>query len=114
MAVAAYTLPPDVDELLLQVASSNHLLLFGELHGTREVPALVAGLLPKLKQRGYRGLALELPSDQQAPLRAWADGLTDRPPPFFSQPSRDGRGNVQVLELARAARALDLELLCFD
>jgi hypothetical protein len=114
MAVAAYALPPGVEELVLQIAANHHLLLFGELHGTREVPALVAGLLPRLVERGYRGLALELPSDQQAPLTAWADGLIDQAPPFFTRPSLDGRANTQVLELARAARALGMELVCFD
>ncbi|HLZ28867.1 MAG TPA: hypothetical protein VKV73_16240 [Chloroflexota bacterium] len=114
MAVAAYSLPPAVEDVVLRIAASNHLLLFGELHGTREVPALVAGLLPKLVEHGYRGLGLELPRDQQALLTAWADGQLDQPPPFFTRPSRDGRGNVQVLELARAARVLGMELVCFD
>src|SRR6478672_2822983 len=107
-------LPAGVEDLVLQIAANNHLLLFGELHGTREVPALVAGLLPKLVERGYRGLALEVPRDQQALLTAWADGQLDQPPPFFTRPSRDGRGNVQALELARTARALGLPLACFD
>jgi len=114
MPVAAYALPPGVEDLVLQIAASNHLLLFGELHGTREVPALVAALLPKLVERGYLGLGLELPRDQQAPLTAWADGLIEQVPPFFARPSRDGRGNVQVLELVKAARALGMELMCFD
>ena len=115
MAVATYALPPGCRGAgLLQIAASNHLLLFGELHGTREVPAVVAGLLPKLVERGYRGLGLEVPRDQQAPLTAWADGLTDQPPPFFARPSRDGRGNTQVLELVKTARALGIELVCFD
>jgi hypothetical protein len=114
MAVAAYALPPGVEAEVLQVAAHSHLLLFGELHGTREVPALVAGLLPKLVERGYRGLGLELPRDQYAPLTAWADGLSDQPPSFFARPSRDGRGNIQVLEMVMTARALGLELVCFD
>ena len=114
MAVAIYALPSGVADQVLEVAANNHLLLFGELHGIREVPALVAGLLPKLVERGYRGLGLELPRDQQAPLTAWADGLIDQPPPFFTRPSRDGRGNTQVLELIKTARALGLELVCFD
>ena len=114
MAGVLNALPQSVEQLVLQVAESSHLLLFGELHGTREVPALVAGLLPKLVERGYRGLGLELPRDQQAPLTAWADGLTDQPPPFFAHPSRDGRANVQVLELTRAARTRGLQLVCFD
>ena len=114
MAVAVPALPPGVEERVLQVATSNHLLLFGELHGTREVPAVVAALLPKLVERGYLGLGLEVPRDQQAPLTAWADGLVDQPPPFFARPSRDGRGNTQVLDMVKAARALDLQLVCFD
>jgi hypothetical protein len=114
MAVVVPALPPGVEELVLRVAANNHLLLFGELHGTREVPTLVAGLLPKLVERGYGGLALELPRDQQAPLTAWADGLIDQPPPFFTRPSRDGRGNTQVLDLVKTARALGLALVCFD
>jgi hypothetical protein len=114
MPGATDALPSGVEEVLLQLAANSHLLLFGELHGTREVPALVAGLLPKLAERGYHGLGLELPRDQQAPLTAWADGLVDRPPALFSRPSRDGRGNTQVLELVKKARALGIELVCFD
>jgi erythromycin esterase-like protein len=114
MAVAADALPPGVEDRVLQIAASNHLLLFGELHGTREVPALVAGLLPKLVERGYRGLALEVPRDQQTLLTAWAAGQLDQPPPFFTRPSRDGRGNLEVLELVKAARGLHMELMCFD
>jgi hypothetical protein len=114
MAGVLYALPQGVEQLVLQVAETSHLLLFGELHGTREVPSLVAGLLPGLVELGYRGLGLEVPHDQQAPLTAWADGLIEQPPPFFAHPSRDGRGNTQVLELARTARALGLQLVCFD
>jgi erythromycin esterase-like protein len=114
MAVAVRALPPGVEERVLQVAANSHLLLFGELHGTREVPAIVAALLPKLVERGYRGLGLEVPRDQQAPLTAWADGLIEQPPPFFLRPSRDGRGNTQVLDMVKAARTLDLQLVCFD
>jgi hypothetical protein len=114
MAVAVPALPPGVEERVLQVAASSHLLLFGELHGTREVPAMVTTLLPKLVERGYLGLGLEVPRDQQAPLTAWANGLIEQPPPFFARPSRDGRGNTQVLDMVSAARALDLQLVCFD
>jgi hypothetical protein len=114
MAVAIYALPPGVEEQVLQIAERNHLLLFGELHGTREVPTVVAGLLPKLVERGYRGLALELPRDQHVALEAWADGLIEQPPAFFARPSRDGRGNAQVLELIKTARALGWHLVCFD
>jgi hypothetical protein len=103
-----------VEQQVLDVAERSHLLLFGELHGTREVPALVAGLLPKLCSLGYRGLALEVPHDQRASLVAWADGSSDRVPPFYARPTRDGRGSIEALELIKTASGLGLELLCFD
>ncbi|MDQ6669848.1 MAG: ChaN family lipoprotein, partial [Chloroflexota bacterium] len=81
MAVDVQALPPGVEERVLQLAASSRLLLFGELHGTREVPTLVAALLPKLAARGYAALGLEVPRDQQAALLAWADGQVDQPPP---------------------------------
>jgi hypothetical protein len=114
MPVAAYPLTASVEHSLLEVATRSHLLLFGELHGSQEVPAMLAGLLPKLAALGYCGLGLEVPRDQQAPLLAWADGRTDRPPPFYAQPSRDGRGSVEMLELVKAARSAGFDLLCFD
>jgi hypothetical protein len=114
VAVAVQALPPGVAEQVLQLAAGSQLLLFGELHGTREVPSLVADLLPKLAERGYVGLGLEIPHDQQGHLTAWADGLVVQPPPFFARPSRDGRGNAQVLDLVKTARALHLHVVCFD
>jgi hypothetical protein len=116
MTFAAYPLAAGrpVEQSVLDVAARSHLLMFGELHGTREVPSLVAGLLPGLIELGYRGLALEVPRDQREALLAWADGQTDRPPPFYARPSRDGRGSIEMLELVRNARGLGLEVLCFD
>jgi hypothetical protein len=103
-----------VEQRLLELASGAHLLLFGELHGTQELPALVASLLPRLIALGYGGLALEVPHDQRDALLAWGSGESASLPPFFSLPSRDGRGNLQALELARDALGLGLQVLCFD
>jgi hypothetical protein len=116
MTLVAYPLVPsgEVEQGVLDVAARSHLLVFGELHGTREIPSLMAGLLPGLARLGYRGLALEVPRDQRDALLAWADGQTDRPPPFYARPSRGGRGSVEMLELVKSARGLGLEVLCFD
>jgi hypothetical protein len=107
-------LASSVEQRLLELAAGCHLLLFAELHGTQEVPALVSSLLPKLAALGYGGLALEIPQDQRDALVAWAAGRAATPPPFFSLPSPDGRGNVQALELARVAGGLGLPVLCVD
>ncbi len=107
-------LPPTVDRAVLALAARCDLLLFGELHGTREVPALIAGLLDQLGGLGYGGLGLEVPSDQRQALANWAVGNTIEPPRFYAQPSRDGRGGSEGLELVRQAAALGWQVLCFD
>src|SRR3979411_1468161 len=79
---ASEPLPADVEQAVLDLAGRCDLLLFGELHGTREVPALVAGLLSKLGELGYGGLGLEVPSDQRQALAPGATGQRRSPPPF--------------------------------
>jgi hypothetical protein len=109
-------LPPEARAPIEDLAASSDVLILGEIHGTREVPGLVAGLLAPLNERGYRVLALEMPNDQQAPLLAWARGETDKVPDFFAKPNGDGRGNVQLLELVRTAVAPPFrwQVVCFE
>ena len=109
-----FQLPAAAEHSVLDVAGRSQLLLFGELHGTREVPGLIAALLPKLEALGYGGLALEVPFDMRDHLAGWASGHAAQPPAFYSHPSKDGRGNQQALDLAVAAIAHGFELLCFD
>ncbi len=109
-----YPLPASTEHSVLDVAGRSQLLLFGELHGTCEMPGVIAGLLPRLETLGYRGLALEVPFDARDDLAGWANGRTTQPPSFYSHPSKDGRGNQQALDLAATAAAGGFELLCFD
>jgi hypothetical protein len=109
-----YRLPAATELSVLDVAGRTRLLLFGELHGTCEVPSVIGALLPKLEVLGYRGLALEVPFDVRDQLAGWATGRAAQPPVFYSQPSKDGRGNQQALGLAVSAAARGFELLCFD
>ena len=76
--------------------------MFGETHGTKEVPAVLENLLPTLAKLGYGALALEVPRDEQAALTLWAKDDTAPAPRFFAKPSPDGRGNQQVLALGQS------------
>ena len=105
---------PDALQPLIALASRSDILILGEVHGTQEVPQFVTGLMKELIRLGYRGLALEIPADQRSALANWARGKQPDPPPFFTQPSPDGRGNKQVLECVRDAVHKGLEILCFD
>jgi erythromycin esterase-like protein len=111
-----YPLPPEARTGVEKLAASSDVLVLGEMHGTQEVPQLVAGLLAPLSELGYHALALEVPNNQQAAVLAWARGETKTIPGFFAFPNADGRGNAQLLALARIAAVPPFrwQIICFD
>jgi erythromycin esterase-like protein len=111
-----YPLASDLTRSLEETAAQSDILILGECHGTQEVPALAASLLTPLGNLGYNTLAIEVPADQQEPLRAWATGKTGTVPSFFARPSSDGRGNLQLLALVRMALSAPFRwnLICYD
>jgi hypothetical protein len=114
--LAPYELSTDVVQALIDVAVMSDVLLFGELHGTQEVPRLLVRLLDDLAAVGYRGLALEIPQDVRNMLEQWAKAESSTVPTFFAHPFADGRGNRQVLALVHQVLTSEHEwhLLCFD
>ncbi len=111
-----YSLPPAARARIEKLAASSDILILGEIHGTKEVPELAAGLLEPLAKLDYNILALEVPNQEQASLLASARGKTKRIPDFFANPSGDGRGNDQLLTLARIAVSPPFrwQIICFD
>ncbi len=114
--LAPYELCAEVLQALVNVAVTSDVLIFGELHGTQEVPRLLLSLLSALTMVGYRGLALEIPRSDRETLEVWARAQKDVLPEFFARPLADGRGNREVLALIQQALATqsDWHLLCFD
>src|SRR5688572_25707746 len=47
------------------------ILILGELHGTHEAPAVLAGLVRTLAARGAVQVGLEIPAAEQPALDAW-------------------------------------------
>jgi hypothetical protein len=91
-----YALPPEARTAIEKLAADSDVLILGEFHGTQEVPQLVAGLLSPLTELGYHTLAIEVPNNHQAAVRARALGETEAIPDFFANPNGDGRGNAQL------------------
>jgi hypothetical protein len=114
--LAPYELSPDVVQALIDVAVTSDVLLFGELHGTQEVPRLLVRLLDDLAAVGYRGLALEIPQDERDELERWARGESTTVPAFYAHPFADDRGNRQMLSFVHLVLTSerDWHLLCFD
>ena len=104
---APYPLPAKVGGTVTALAAQSDVLVLGETHGTQEVPEMTASLLMGLDKMGYHALALEVPADQQPALAAWATGKSAQVPSFYDgshdSAHSDGRANVQMLALVRAA-----------
>ncbi len=114
--IAPYELSADVLQALINVAETSDVLIFGEIHGTQEVPRLAFSLLGGLATAGYRGLALEIPRNDCESLERWARVQKAVLPDFFAHPLADGRGNREVLALVQQVHLSqsDWHLLCFD
>ena len=63
--LSPYDLPPAVQRSANELAGQSDVLVLGELHGTREVPAMAAAPLMPLTTLGYNVLALEVPANCQ-------------------------------------------------
>jgi hypothetical protein len=51
-ALPAYSLPPDAERSVEELAARSDLLILGEMHGTQETPEIAAGFLAPLSQLG--------------------------------------------------------------
>lgn len=88
------------------------LLLFGEMHGSQESPALIRGLACDISATQDVAVGLELPSRDQPLLDAFmASGGTENDvrqliASDFWQKGRDGRSSAAMLKLIEDMRAL--------
>jgi hypothetical protein len=114
--IEPYALPDKEQQSLGELAAETDVLILGEMHGMQEVPAVAVALLEPLTKLGYGALALEIPASDRDALTNWAIGKTVTIPEFFAHPWPDGRANIQVLVLIRAALSPshNWKLMCFD
>ena len=110
---------------LLEAATGHRVLLVGEIHGTAEVPALVADLADALAAEEPLVVGLELPRDEQKRIDAFLDSAgtgEDRAAllagKFWTRDYQDGRSSLAMLELLERLRQLRLrtpiEVLALD
>jgi hypothetical protein len=60
LASHQYDMENEGRNFLLNEAKNNHFFLLGELHGDKEIPALVRVLWPEMWRQGYRHIAAEV------------------------------------------------------
>ena len=120
--------PEEAAKTLVASAGVSRLILLGEMHGTREIPRLVAHVVSHYAAEGPVLLGLEIPGSGQADLRRYLDsagGEADRAAllstPFWQVDGdqHDGRRSHDVLDLIEHVRRLrteghDASLLAYD
>ena len=109
---------PAIVEAAAQIAehaAGHRLLVLGELHGTAQIPALVARLATAYARQGPLTLALEVPHSEQPAIDRYldsdgADGAWQAlaATPFWQvhDDQHDGRRSVQMRQLIEVVRAL--------
>ena len=115
-------------KLILSEAGDRRLILLGELHGTRQVPALVARLISAYSVQGPVLLGLEIDGSESAAMRRYlaSDGGPEAQAflpasPFWNVQGvqHDGRRNHEVLGLIEQVRRMraqgrDVAILAYD
>lgn len=127
--LSGHSEPPEAAaRTLVAAAGESRLLLLGEMHGTREIPRLVAHVVTHYAADGPVLLGLEIPGSGQADLRRYLDSAgtpADRAAllatPFWqvSGDQHDGRRSHDMVDLIDHVRRLraagrDVSLLAFD
>lgn len=105
----------DAVGLIQKEAADHRIVLIGELHGTRQVPELVAALLSAYSQDGPVSLGLEIPQSERPALSRFLASDGDRKArsalaagDFWRVRGvqHDGRRNLDVLDLIDKVRHL--------
>lgn len=108
------------------VVRAGSVVLFGEVHGTREIPGFVGDALCQAGAGGPMHLAIEVPRTEQPRINAYL-ASSGRPEdraalltgPFWNREFQDGRSSAAMAELIERARGLraagrPLYVLAFD
>lgn len=121
----------DLVNQMMHEADKSRLIVVGEMHGTREVPALVAEMAdrwsaPRPAKAQALVVALEYPQIESVHLQAYFDsdgGEQARnkllATPFWTRPAQDGRSSHAMLALIESVRKAGregrlLKLAAFD
>jgi hypothetical protein len=114
-------------DLLSNAIGERHLVLLGEIHGTRETPALVSSLLDRESARGSKViLGLEIAATDQTDVDRYlrssgspADRATLLSGSHWRDPMHDGRDSAAMFDLIEHVRSLrqhghDVAIAFFD
>lgn len=115
-ALPAYSLPPDAERSVEELAARSDLLILDEMHGTTRNSRNCCGLpgAPFTARLWHPGPGS--PFRSAIANHCLGDRQKPKVPSFYATPWDDGRGSVQMLSLIRTALSppLSWKLICFD
>jgi len=113
-----------VPEAIVGSLGARDVLIIGEVHGTKETPAIVSALMDLKSKEGAVLLGLEIPADQQGLVDEYLSGARSEESFLFGDfwkrevERQDGRSSQAILDLVREAKRLRLsgrqiEVICY-
>jgi len=115
-------------ELIRKAAADHRLILIGELHGTKQIPELLAELISVYSREGPVLLGLEIPNSEQAAFARFltSDGSASAQSILLSgsfwqvaDTQHDGRRSRDMVDLIKRvrdlrAKGLNIDILLYD
>ena len=102
----------------------KNLILFGEIHGTKEIPNLIKKFLVEIAKEEDFNLRLEIPEEFQEKINKFielGDNTILKDISFFLEPdNQDGRGSLEYLNLIKKIYDLNknykrnIKISCID
>jgi len=101
----------DFSNYLSKISLEKELILIGEIHGTKEIPALLNDFFSEYIKKNNFDIHLELPSDKQSIINEFLDSGDESflRNIFFNIPDNDGRRTLEYLELIKKIYVLNKE-----
>lgn len=103
-----------VADAIVEALGARDTLIIGEVHGTKETPAIVSAVMEHKSKQGAILLGLEIPTDQQELVDGYLSGAGSEESllsgTFWKREAgrQDGRSSEAILDLLREARRLRL------
>ena len=111
-------------ENLRDKIKDKKLILFGEIHGTKEIPKLIEKFLIEIAKTEEFNICLEIPEEFQEKIDEFMESGNDdvlENIPFFLEPdNQDGRGSLEYLDIIKEINNIDknykrnIKIFCID
>ncbi len=103
------------NDSVFKAIKNYNAIMIGEMHGTKEPPEFLMGIVNTLLNNGKKVIVgLEISTDGLVNFNEDITLEKLKKSPFFSSASPDGRQCIAWAEMLLALKKLNVEIICFD